>query len=339
MKILVVGPSWVGDAVMAQSLYKIISRNGEQIEVLSPTWSEGILSRMSEVRDTIISPFKHGEFSLRKRKSLGVSLQNRGYDQAIILTNSLKSSLVPFFANIPQRTGWLGEFRYGLINDVRYFNKNTNSLMIEQFSVLGPKGEIFKNEDIPYPRLNIDLINLEKLKNKFKIQDKEPIIALCPGAEFGPAKRWPVSYYSVIAEEYLSQGWTVIILGSERDALIAKEIEASVSLECNLYNLAGKTSLVDAVDILSFANIVLTNDSGLMHIAAAVETPLVALYGPTSPNFTPPLNIKARVIKKTSGFSKKRTGKMENGYDFGLYDIKPQEVLFELESLRDTLDD
>ena len=334
MKILIVGPSWVGDAVMAQSLYKIIkSKNDHQIDVLSPEWSVGILQRMEEVSEVIISPFKHGELNLQERRSLGKRLRERDYDKSIILTNSFKSSLVPYFANIPTRVGWLGEFRYGFINDIRKFNKHESMLMIERFALL--ESNSFEAEKIPRPSLSVDGDNVETLLFVHGIDEARPTIALCPGAEFGPAKRWPSYYYSEITDDYLSKGWNVIILGSSKDSKVALDIKNHLSIAShkNLFDLTGKTTLPDAVDILSMTDIVLTNDSGLMHIAAAVEAPLVALYGPSSPEFTPPLGKKSKVIRKESGYEKVRIGNTKEGYHPSLVSIKPKEVLAELSSL------
>ena len=334
MKILIVGPSWVGDAVMAQSLYKIILRDSDnKIDVLSPEWSIGILSRMDEVRNSIASPFVHGQLAIKRRRALGISLQNSNYDQAIILTNSLKSSLVPYFADIPKRTGWLGEYRYGLVNDIRKIVKKDSSLMIEQFALLCPSKEQMKKEDIPQPRLNVDSFNLEKLQLAFNIDKTKSSIGLCPGAEFGPAKRWPAKYYSEIAKEYLNKGWNVLILGSQNDSQVAIEIKEPLTFEDGLHDLTGKTILIDAIDILSSCKAVLTNDSGLMHITAALDVPLLALYGPSSPEFTPPLSNKAKVINKNSGYSKVRIGDITGGYHAGLFNLEPREVSQELDLL------
>jgi heptosyltransferase-2 len=334
IKILVVGPSWVGDAVMAQSLYKIISDSEDcQIDVMSPNWSQGILRRMDEVSESIVSPFEHGELNLRDRKSLGKDLQSHSYDYSIVLPNSLKSSLIPFFAKIPSRIGWLGELRYGLINDIRKVDKKKNLLMVERFSVLRPNLDR-PLEDIPYPELKVDKENQQKLLKDFKIDKNRQSICLCPGAEFGPAKRWPSFYYAEIAEEYLKKGWNVFILGSLKDSRTANKIKINLhskSIE-NLFDLTGETSLVDAVDILALSDLTLTNDSGLMHVAAAVGVPLVALYGPSSPEFTPPLSSVATILRKNTGYSKVRKGGAEEGYHHSLLDLKPEEVLDSLQA-------
>ena len=337
MKILIVGPSWVGDAVMAQSLYKIIKDSNPQskIDVLSPEWSLGILNRMDELDDVICSPFDHGDLRIKDRIRFGYSLRDRSYDQAIVLTNSLKSSFIPFTANIPKRTGWLGEMRYGFINDIRKVNKNKHKLMVEKFSCLSINPLVDNNYEIPWPSLRVDLINLSKLLKKYSFEQSHESIAICPGAEFGPSKRWPANYYAEVIRHYLSKNWQVFILGSKNDLPVAKAIEDQVPPENKalLFNFTGQTSIEDAVDILSTCDLVLTNDSGLMHVAAAVNVKLLALYGPTSPKFTPPLSKKAKVIQKIEGYEKTREGELEEGYHYGLSMIKPEEVLDSLSHL------
>ena len=331
MKILIVGPSWVGDAVMAQSLYKIIKNlNPEsKVDVLSPEWASGVLKRMDQINNLIISPFNHGDLKIKARVSFGKSLRSKAYDQAIILTNSLKSSFIPFAANIPRRTGWLGEMRYGFINDIRKVNKVHDRLMIEKFSCLSPEPAREDSYEIPWPSLSVDPLNLSKLLKKYGFDKSSKSIAICPGAEFGPSKRWPTKYYAEVVKHYLLEDWQVFILGSKKDLSVAREIEDKVSSKDKsfLFNFTGKTSLEDSVDILSTCDLVLTNDSGLMHIAAAVNVKLLALYGPTSPKFTPPLSKKARIIQKTEGFEKTRKGKLVDGYHYSLEMIQPKEVL------------
>ena len=337
MKILVVGPSWVGDSVMAQTLYKRIKKElpSSQIDVMSPHWSLSLLERMPEVCKKIVSPFSHGETKLLERYRLGQGLKKENYDRAIVLTNSLKSSLIPYFARIAVRTGWLGEFRYGLINDIRSSKKLKKSLMIEKFAALSLYEENYSIENLTFPELEIDFANQRKFLEEFSIDYSKNTMAICPGAEFGPSKRWPAEYYAEIAKFYVNKGWNVLCIGSKNDEDIGIEIGSLNNLGCNesFINLIGKTSLQDAIDILAFTEKVVTNDSGLMHIAAAVKTPLVALYGPSSPEYTPPLISKKKILRKTQGYEKVRYGSNEKGYHQSLLDIKPEEVLDALEAL------
>ena len=337
MKILVVGPSWVGDSVMAQTLYKRIKKElpSSQIDVISPHWSLALLERMPEVCKKIVSPFSHGETKLFERYKLGQGLKKENYDRAIILTNSLKSSLIPYFARIGIRTGWLGEFRYGLINDIRSSKKLKKSLMVEKFAALSLYEENYSIENLTFPELEINFANQRNFLEEFSIDYSNNTIAICPGAEFGPSKRWPAEYYAEIAKFYVNKGWNVLCIGSKNDEDIGIEIGSLNNLRSNesFINLIGKTSLQDAIDILAFTEKVVTNDSGLMHIAAAVKTPLVALYGPSSPEYTPPLISKKKILRKTQGYEKVRYGSNEKGYHQSLLDIKPEEVLDALEAL------
>ena len=329
MKILIVGPSWVGDSVISQSLFKIIFSIHQEIciDVLAPEWTMDIYQRMKEINHAHKNPFNHGEIKIGDRRAFGNSIRVEEYDQAIVLPNSLKSALIPFFAKIPLRTGWRGEMRYALINDIRILDKSMYPRMLDRFVALALEESAELPSNIPFPSLSVNKENLDLLIEKFNINPSLPLICLCPGAEFGPAKRWPADYYAEVANEYLKKKWQVIVLGSPNDKSVGEEITMQVKEQSGFLNLIGETKLKDVVDILSSASLVLTNDSGLMHVAASVDVPLVALYGPTSPEFTPPLSNKVKVIKKSEGFSKLRIGNLKGGYHKGLRDIQPKEVL------------
>ncbi len=336
MKILIVGPSWVGDAVMAQTLFKLIKEknNNTVIDVLAPSWALSVFKRMKEINQIIEMPFGHGEIRLKERRSFGLGLKVNKYDQAIVLPNSLKSSLIPFFADIPIRTGWRGELRYFFLNDIRKLVKKDYPRMIDRFCALGVK----KGEELPEiksPSLITDKSNLSKIIKLNSIYEDKKILTICPGAEFGPAKRWPSNYFAEVAAYYLKKNWNVLVFGSHNDEIIGNNIEKGINkrLSGGLYNLIGKTSLIDAIDLLSHCKKVVTNDTGLMHISAAVNTPLVAVYGPSSPQFTPPLIHNHVVLRKSEGFEKVREGSEEQGYHESLMAIKPSEVLEGLERL------
>jgi heptosyltransferase-2 len=297
-KILMVGPAWVGDMVMAQSLFKLIKKNRPHaiIDVLAPAWSLPILNRMPEVNSGIIMSLKHGQLNLSERYRLGKSLRSQKYDQAILLPNSLKSTFVPFFAGIPKRTGWRGEMRFGFLNDVRHLDKKRYPLMIERFMALGIPANATLDSNYPLPSLTFTAESQNAaLANHQLTRSHRPVLALCPGAEFGPAKRWPEEYYAQVANAKLAEGFDVWILGSPKDNVTAEKIMALTDQRC--INLTGRTSLVEAIDLLSLAQVVVSNDSGLMHIAAALNKPLVAIYGPTSTTFTPPLHEHAKVLQ------------------------------------------
>ncbi|MDH4765631.1 heptosyltransferase-2 [Pseudomonas oryzihabitans] len=300
MNILIIGPSWVGDMVMAQTLFVCLKRQHPdcQIDVLAPEWSRPLLERMPEVREALSFPLGHGAFELATRRRIGQQLRGR-YDQAILLPNSLKSALVPYFAGIPKRTGWRGEMRFGLLNDIRTLDKARYPLMIERFMALAyaPGAELPK--PYPEPRLAIDPASRDAALERFGLSLDRPVLALCPGAEFGEAKRWPAEHYAAVADARLRQGWQVWLFGSQKDAPGGEEIREWVTpgFEEDVYNLAGRTSLAEAIDLLSCAGAVISNDSGLMHVAAALDRPLVAVYGSTSPGFTPPLASQVEVVR------------------------------------------
>ncbi|EKD54969.1 MAG: hypothetical protein ACD_60C00030G0019 [uncultured bacterium] len=296
-KIFIVGPAWVGDMVMAQSLFKLLKQRDPHviIDVLAPSWSLPLLARMPEVNQAIVMPLAHGQLALKERRRIGKNLRDKGYQQAIVLPNSFKSALIPWWANIPIRTGWLREMRYGLLNDWRKLDKKRYPLMIEQLMALGLPAESTLPAEYPLPELNISFETRAKALLAHQLQDTDkPILALCPGAEFGPAKRWPEEYYAAVANEKLEAGWQVWLFGSPKDQEVAKRIMELTKERC--IDLSGKTRLEEAVDLLSLATAVVSNDSGLMHIAAALRKLLIAVYGPTSAAFTPPLHKEARVL-------------------------------------------
>lgn len=298
-KILIVGPSWIGDMVMAQSLFKTIKTDNPHvlIDVLALNWTKPLLDRMPEVNKAISMPISHGVFGWSMRKKLGHNLRKEQYDQAIILPNSWKSALIPWFANIPLRTGWRGEMRYGLINDIRKLDKLALPMMVQRYvSLAYPASQAKVAPAYPTP-----LMIAEQLSSAFNIslsEDQKRLI-FCPGAEFGSAKQWPALHYAELANAFLKQGWQLLILGSKADKKIADTIVENINSNhhISVFNLCGETELSDAIDLLDTADRVVSNDSGLMHIAAALQKPLVALYGPTSPNFTPPLANNALIVK------------------------------------------
>jgi len=292
-QILIAGPAWVGDMVMAQSLFITLKQRAPDVEidVLAPAWSNPILARMPEVREAVNLPVSHGEFGLLRRFKLGKSLRTKKYDQAIVTPRSYKSALVPFFAKAKQRTGYRGEMRYGVLNDIRPLNKKLLKQTVQRYVNLGLEESSYQAPIIPFPKLTIDKDNLQRLLEELKLNLDKPVIAFLPGAEYGESKRWPVQYYAELAKKLIEQGFQIWILGSEKDNAAAMVIANGNTA----INLCGNTRLEDSIDLLSVCNSAVTNDSGLMHIAAAVNIPLVALYGSSTPDYTPPLTSKAKI--------------------------------------------
>jgi heptosyltransferase-2 len=305
LKTLVVGPAWVGDMIMAQSLFKaVLERSNQkmQIDVLAPRYTLSLLQRMPEVHEALSMPsISHGELALGKRYKAGQSLRARQYDQAIILPNSWKSALIPFWANIPKRTGWVGECRFGLLNDVRRLDKTVLSSMTSQYGALAfPKGQEQEAKIIPQrwrPALSVTPDDVQKTLDKFGIilDKNRPILALCPGAAFGSAKRWPEQYFAELANEMMNQGWEVWLFGSAGEKAVGNKIQSLSDNRCR--DFVGTTSLPEAIDLLSVVTKVVSNDSGLMHIAAALQRSVIAIYGPTPAEFAPPLSTDAQILQ------------------------------------------
>jgi len=320
--------------IMAQSLFKALAARhpGLELDVLAPAWSHGILARMPEVRRALVAPFAHGSFGLAERWRLGRDLAAEHYDQAIVLPNSWKSALVPFFAGIPLRTGYLGEFRHALLNDKRHLDKQAMPSLVERYSALAAPagyrrvGALSEAPTPPQPRLTLNPEAQQATLTRLNLERDRRILALCPGAEYGPAKRWPEAHYAAVARAKLEQGWQVWLFGSANDRPVTEAIAAllpspsgissdlaagfgqpSQMLSSSIRgaggegktvaNLAGLTTLEETVDLLACADAVVSNDSGLMHIAAAVAVPIVAVYGSTDPGYTPPYSDKARVVR------------------------------------------
>ena len=296
--ILIIGPAWVGDMVMAQTLFILLREHNPDIniDVLAPDWNKPLLERMGQVNNALSLPFKHGELNCRGRYKIAKLLRHKNYDQAIVLPNSWKSALIPFWAKISLRTGWRGEMRYGLLNDCRILDKTKLPLMIQRFCALALPGRQKLPDYLPRPSLVSQEEKISVAIDKHHIKTDKPIMALCPGAEFGPAKRWPARHYAKVAKSKLERGYQVWLFGSSNDQATAAEIQKEVNNTC--VDLTGKTSLAEAIDLLSLADCVVSNDSGLMHIAAALARPLVVLYGSSSPGFTPPLSDNVEILSE-----------------------------------------
>jgi heptosyltransferase-2 len=301
-KVLVVGPSWVGDMVMAQALYKLLRQRRPSVElhVVAPGWSLPVLERMPEVARGIELPVGHGELALGRRLHLARAVRVERHAQAIVLPRSAKAALVPWLARIPRRTGFRGEWRYGLLNDIRRLDAKLDQT-VKRFVALGLEPGEPLPESVPpelRPRLVADGANLDRLRAVHGLPAATPFAALMPGAEYGAAKRWPAAHYGELAAKLVARGVLIVVLGSEKERRLGDEI-AAVAQSPRIRNLCGQTSLADVVDLLAAAEIAVSNDSGLLHVAAAAGAPVVAIYGSSSPAFTPPLTAAAAVVTRS----------------------------------------
>ncbi|MFS1985437.1 lipopolysaccharide heptosyltransferase II [Vibrio breoganii] len=298
-KILIIGPSWVGDMVMSQSLYRTLKQQYPMadIDVLAPAWCKPVLDRMPEVSKAIDMPLGHGQLCLKTRYQLGKQLSKQGYSHAYVLPNSAKSALIPLIARIPNRIGWKGEMRYGLLTDVRH-NRKKFKYMVERYVALShPKKDMLGSESLggldklAYPKLEIPEVERNQALKKFELNLSRAIVGLCPGAEFGPSKQWPIEYFAEVANKLTEQGYQVWIFGSKNDQSIGSSLVSLIKDDnkAHVVNLTGSCSLVEAIDLISCCETVISNDSGAMHVAAALGASVIGIYGSTSPDYTPPL--------------------------------------------------
>lgn len=326
-RVLIVGPAWVGDMVMAQSLYIALKQKNPDchIDVIAPSWTLPLLSRMPQVSKAILMDLPRGKLGLVERIQLGKTLRTENYQQAILLTNTWKSALTPFFANISLRTGYVGEWRWGLLNDIRHLNKSILTQTVQRFVALGERNQATQPPVCPQPRLEVSLRQQQQVLQKYQLNIERKVLALCPGAEYGDAKRWPVEHFAQVAEYCLDRDWQVWLFGSPKDTEVAADINRRVSDQC--VDLTGKTSITEAVDLLSLTDTVVSNDSGLMHVAAALNRKLIALYGSSDPEFTPPLSQDAQILRLGLECSPCFQRTCPLGHKRCLVDISPQQVL------------
>ncbi|MDP1654175.1 MAG: lipopolysaccharide heptosyltransferase II [Rhodocyclaceae bacterium] len=291
-RILIVAPSWIGDTIMMQPLLMRLRalHPDATIHVLAPTWSAPLLARMPEIAASIENPFAHGAFDWAGRKALGRRLAKTDFSQAYVLPNSWKSALVPCFAGIPKRTGYTGESRYFLLNDRHSLDAVALPRLVDRYAALAGTFDT----PTPEPRLTSTPEQQRTAREALGLPPDVAPVVFCPGAEYGPAKRWPVHHFAALARKLGAGETAVWIIGSTKDAPVGEEIAQRAA--GSALNLCGRSSLEQAIDLIAGARCVVSNDSGLMHVAAALDRPLVALYGSSSPTYTPPLSSRAKIL-------------------------------------------
>jgi len=296
--VLIVAPSWVGDAILSEPLIARLATagGGAPVDVLAPAWCAPVYARMRGTRRVFDSMLRHGELGLTRRRTLARTLSGEGYAQAIILPNSWKSALVPWLAGIPVRTGYTGEARFGILNDRRRLDDRALPRLVDRYAALA--GTIGAAPPAGAPALIPQTTNRDAAVGSLGLDVDRGIAILCPGAEFGPAKRWPAEHFASLARKFLADGLDVWLMGSPNDRPEATAVLAAAGDAAGaIRDLTGRTDLGTAIDLLSLATVVVSNDSGLMHAAAAVGARLVALFGSSSPAYTPPISERASIAR------------------------------------------
>ena len=341
--ILIIAPNWIGDAVSTQPLLanlKMLYPNSK-IDVLASNWVAPIYRACSQVHEVIETKFEHKKLQWNLRKQLAKEIQAKNYQACFVLPNSFKSALIPWLANIPFRIGYRGELRFGLINlALDNPSKVNRPPMVEHYLVLS---QLLKDDaSLPsnklVPRLNISTSAKQSVEIKLQSANisGDSVYVMCPGAEYGPSKRWPTEHFAALAQQLIMQNSNnqIILLGSKSDHPLAQEITSQVQQANNIHNWCGNTSLDEAIALIGMSKAVVSNDSGLMHIAAALQIPQVAIFGSSDPTHTPPLSDKAKVIWLNMPCSPCYKRICPLGHLRCLKDILPEQVLATLNTLK-----
>jgi heptosyltransferase-2 len=301
-RILVIAPNWIGDAVMSQPLLAAIkvSYPNAAIDVLATPWVAPVYRACSEITELIEADLRHGQLQWGMRRELAAQIKKRNYASCYVLPNSLKSALIPWLANIPVRIGYQGELRRFLLTETKANSPKTQRIpMVEHYANLCAPS---RNSDavIRIPKLTPAASALEAARTRLLVAgiQTDALVVLCPGAEYGPSKRWPAAHFAALAQSILAKKPTasVVLLGSSSDRVIGDVIFSGVASQDHMFNWCGATSLDEAIAIISLCSKVVSNDSGLMHIAAALHVLQVAIFGSSDPNHTPPNSVKATII-------------------------------------------
>ena len=341
--ILIIAPNWIGDAVSTQPLLanlKVLYPDSK-INILASNWVAPVYRACSEVHEVIEAKFEHKKLQWKLRKEIAKEIEAKNYQACFVLPNSFKSALIPWLANIPFRIGYRGELRFGLINlALDNPSKVNRPPMVEHYLVLS---QLLKDdESIPLDKLvpKLNASGAAKQQVGQKLQDaninRDSIYAICPGAEYGPSKRWPTEHFAVLAQQLIKQNSNnqIVLLGGKNDYSLAQEITSQSKLVSNIHNWCGNTSLDEAIALIGMSKAVVSNDSGLMHIAAALQIPQVAIFGSSDPAHTPPLSDRAKIMWLNMSCSPCHKRVCPLGHLSCLKDILPEQVLATLNTLK-----
>ncbi|QOI10866.1 lipopolysaccharide heptosyltransferase II [Blochmannia endosymbiont of Colobopsis nipponica] len=337
-KILIIGPSWLGDSVISQTIINILKKKQKtKIDIVTPKYCRELYCQIPEVNKIIINPLQHGTIKLNKIYQFSKMLRKEQYEQAIILPNSFKAALIPVFAKIPLRTGWRGEMRYGILNDLRILDKKKFPLIIQRYAALAFEKHLMKNfndlpSPLPLPKISIQKKKIKRTLQKFKINNKRPLIGMCPGYGSNSAKCWPYYYYASLTSKLIEYGYQIAIFGSIKNKQIGLYIthEINIKNKSHYHNLVGATSLNETINLIANCEAIVSNDSGLMHVASALNCPTIILSGLSTPHIisTPPLSQSAYIMQSTIKNTQQKINYQQN-----LIEIKPIKVLNTLHNL------
>jgi heptosyltransferase-2 len=327
---LVISPNWIGDAVMAQPLLQLLRRQhpDRPIDVLAPPSVAPVWRAMKEVSEVLETPFRHGPLQLRERWKYGKVLGKRGYVDSYVLPNTLKYALSPWFAGIPKRVGYKGEMRYGLVNQMHH-DTVPPLPMVPFYAALASSTDL-----VPRPAMQVGRAAIDAVCLRLGIAAARPLVVFAPGAEFGPAKRWPARHFAALAQAIIAQdaGAQIALLGSPKDKAACDEI-IEITGSANMFNVAGATSLSEAIALIAHASAVVANDSGLLHVASALNRPVIALYGPTDPDHAPPFSDMARSMSLRLECSPCRQRECPLGHQDCMQKMLPASVWHELKPI------
>ena len=279
---------------MTEPLLRVLHERGERITVGALPWVAPVYRAMAAVAEVIELPFAHGGLQWSARRTMAQQVRGR-FQRAIVCPNSFKSALLPYWAGIPERVGYLGEARYGLLTRrLPNPDKHARPPMVAWYGALAGSGVPADAQ----PRMGSAEVACNDAMRAQGLQAQRYWV-LVPGAEYGPAKRWPAAHFAALAQQLIDQHQLpVLLLGSTKDAEVCAQIASTVNAVqpgiC--HDLAGRTSLQDAIALVAGARAMVSNDSGLMHVAAALGVPQVAIFGSSSPLHTPPLSLLAQVV-------------------------------------------